>query len=309
MKLSTLLIIIYIIIIVIIILIIWSTTCDRNYWKRTLPLQQCPFNNKLDHRVMEKHNVIRKIQPEGVVSYSLFGNYTKYSVKLLESVKIIPQMLPGWYARVYVGIDIPKEILDQLITNDAEVYVIGPNKNIGFEAALWRFGPAGEGLPFISLDADDLFDERIASNTKAWIKSGKPFVSFSKHSFIVPLAAGLWGARPIWSEPIDLSIPLSEEKQKEVDEGKIILAINHQSSTYSEVRVPFARIQEHINSYCEHWFGFDEAYLKLNVWPLFKQYGYYQCSNFHLNEATAIGIIIIIAVMIYSIYAAKKLEI
>jgi len=277
MKLSTLLIIVYIIIIITIIIVLNSLSCDRNYWKRMLPMQQCPFDNKLDYRVANtfgNENVPKEIG--GIVSYSLFGNYTKYSVKLLESVKIIPKMLPGWYARVYVGIDIPDDIKNQLIKNGAQVYIMGPSVQKGFEAALWRFGPAGELYPFISLDADDLFDERIASNTKAWLKSGKIFASFSRHAFVVPLAAGLWGARPIKTE--------------------------------GGLKPVFPNIQEHINSYCEHWFGFDEAYLKTNVWPLFKQYGYYQCSGFYLTEVSIIGIIIIIAAMIYSIYVAKNLE-
>lgn len=218
-------------------------------------------------------NVPKNVQ--GIVSYSLFGDYKKYSEKLLESIKIIPNMLPNWYARVYAGVDSPKEIIQKLVSNGAQVYIMGPNPSLGFEGALWRFGPASELLPFISLDADNLFDKRIAYNTKAWMKSNKQFIKLSKRSLLLPLEAGLWGARP-FQDAVGKPIPV------------------------------FENIQNHINMYCEHWYGFDEAYLKTNIWPLFKKYGYYQCRHYHLIELCIGGIILILIAMVYSVYLATK---
>jgi hypothetical protein len=276
MKLSTLLIITYIIIIIIVLLVVFSTTNKRNYWRRFLPLQTCPFGS-MTYEVTSTYgdsNVPSDAQ--GVVSYSLFGNYDKYSVTLLKSISNIQKLMKTWYARVYVGADIPSTTLDSLTSAGAQVYVMGPNAPIGFEGALWRYLPAAENLPFVSLDADDLFDKKVRHNIKKWLASGLPFANFSKHSCIVPLAAGLWSARPFKINGI--------------------------------LQSPIPNIASEINGYCELWFGFDEAFLKTYVWPLFKQYGYYQVPSFHLNTLITIGIIILLCIMIYTIYASHKLQ-
>lgn len=276
MKLSTLLIIAYVIIIVAVLLIAFSTTNERNYWKRSLPTQYCPFGS-VTYEVVNTYgdnNVPSHAQ--GVVSYSLFGNYDKYSVTLLKSIPNIRKLMKTWYARVYVGVDIPTITLNALVDAGAQVYVMGPNAPIGFEAALWRYLPAGENLPFVSLDADDLFDKKVKHNIEQWLASDLPFANFSKHACIVPLAAGLWGAKPFKINDI--------------------------------LQPPIPNIASEINSYCEHWFGFDEAFLKTYVWHLFKKYGYYQVPSFHLNALITIGIIILLCIMIYTIYASYKLQ-
>lgn len=264
-MLTIYLLILYISIIVVIILsIVAIQQNQRNYPKRYLSFQTCPFS-KMEYYVMEKHGKHPK-DIEGLLSYSLYGNYEKYSKTLFKSLQVIPTLLPKWYPRIYVAVDIPKEILEKLLSYGAEVYVMGPNKQIGYEASLWRYGPLGELLPFASLDADDEFNMQDSINIKKWMASGKPFASFSRIGFLLMVAAGKFAARPINNQPI---IPL---------------------------------IQEDINQYCEHWFGFDEAYLQSKLWPLFKKHGYYQTYHYCLPELFLILIIGIVLLMIYTLY-------
>ena len=275
MRNFTLLLILYILIIVIIIIFVYSTTNERNYWKRALPIQTCPFGKEISTVVRTEGNQNVPEEAAGIVSYSLFGNYEKYSITLLESIPNIQKLLPNWYARVYVGKDIPISILNDLVSQGAQVYIMGPVP-VGFEAALWRYLPAGELLPFVSLDADDLFDTCIANSIESWLRSGKTFANFSPHAFVVPMAAGLWGSRPINDGGVNTpSIP---------------------------------EIGNLLDSYCEHWFGFDEAFLKHNVWPLFKQHGYYQVKNYHLRELFILLIVVLVIMMIVSLNKAYKVN-
>lgn len=249
------LVILYILIILIIIIFFYCVTHnERNYIRRALPIQTCAFG-KLNYEVKEKYGT----HNDFLLSYSLFGNYNKYTPTLLKSLDIIPSLLPEWTVRVYVAPDIPIEILKRLIEK-CEVYVMNQSP-LGYEAALWRFRPIEEQITFVSLDADDIFDVQRANDIKKWLLSNKPFASFSKHAYFVPLDAGKWGARPIQANIRDM------------------------------------------NDYCEPWFGFDEAYLRDQIWPLFKKYGYFQGDKpYYLIEWTMVLIFCIITLMIYTLF-------
>lgn len=71
---------------------------------------------------------------------------------------------------------------------------------------------------------------------KAWLASGKPFGLLNRNKFLLPMTAGTWGARA--GELLD--------------------------------------IQDHLDQYCEHWFGFDEAFLYQVIWPRVESRGYWE---------------------------------
>lgn len=273
MKLLILLIVIYIIILVII-FICFQINSERNYWKRCFGhVTTCPFGR-------EEYEIIgingeAPSEAEGVISYSLFGNYERYHKTLVKSLKAIPILLPKWYGRVYVGSDIPNDIKNKLINAGGEVFTMGPNPPLGFEAALWRFLPAGELLPFVSLDADDLFNMNVSENILDWLNSELPFFVMTNQSMINVMTAGLWGARPF--------------KQNNI------------------LSPPVSNIKELLNSHCEHWFGFDEAFLRHYIYPLLKEHGYWRTSSCMLREITIVIIIILVILVIISLmWAAKK---
>lgn len=250
----------------------WIVKDRRNYWRRSIGnLPVCPFG-KVEYIVSEIKGV-KPQNPKGLISYSLFGDYEKYSTTLLKNIRKIPNLLPGWYTRVYVGIDIPKNVLDNLLTAGAEVYIMGPNPPLGYEGALWRYYPAQELLPFMSLDADDEINSKMVDEINKWVSSGKTFANMMTYAFTIPMGAGLWGARPF------------------VDKhGKLTPAIPN--------------IQNHINQYCEHWFGFDESYLRVNVYPLFQKHGHYQSGNFSPRQITSVIVCIMLLIIGWTFYKA-----
>lgn len=210
--------------------------------------------------------------PNGIISYSLYGDYKKYSGTLLNSIKVIPTLLDGWIGRVYVGYDLPS--LHPDIFEDLKKYsqvVVMQGKYKGHEGALWRFLPAGENLPFVSLDADDLFTERTARMIQDWIKSGKRFASFTGINFLIPMLAGMWGARPIDGKP------------------------------------PIPDIKERIDTFCEHWYGFDENFLRTQIWP-FAKYDCWRPVHFPARIFVVLLTALIFVGMIYTIYKAGKIE-
>lgn len=72
-----------------------------------------------------------------------------------------------------------------------------------------------------------------------WIESNKPFGLFNRNKFLLPMTAGTWGAR---------------------------------AGTLTDISTL-------LDQYCEHWFGFDEAFLYQEVWPRVQQQGYWESSG------------------------------
>ena len=264
-KLFVLLCVIYIIILLIVFAVFKSIGC-RNYWKRAiLELQTCPFGQE-QLQIMSEESINEIPNPKGIVSYSLYGDYNKYSINLLKSLDTIPELSPGWQPYVYVGIDVPTTIKSKLLEKHARVITMGPEKYQGHEAALWRFLPAMQEIPFVSLDADDVFDRWIAGEIQCWIKSGKRFGNFKQYGLFAKMAAGLWGSR-------DSAVP---------DMDKLI------------------------KNYCEHIFGFDEMFLRAEISPIMCDLGYYQTTTWKLRELAILGLLLLIIAMIASLYIAKN---
>lgn len=246
-------------------LLIFIDQHERNYWRRALiPLKPCPFPEEYPYREIEMTGT--RFKREGILSYSLYGNYNKYSPTLLQSVERASRLLPNWQVRVYTAIDIPEGIKTSLVNKGAEVIVMGPKKPLGHEAATWRFLAAEEDIPFYCLDADDLFDDQTAGQIQAWLKSRLLFCSTHWVIFALPMTANAWGARPG-------SIP--------------------------DIRQRLAR-------YCEHGYGFDEAFLKKEVWPIAEEKGCWIPTWIRLDILLPFFWVILIVLMIITLYVAYK---
>ena len=190
-----------------------------------------PLNQSL---VKENYQEVKRAggrrDREGVISYSLYGDYNKYLPQLLQNVKDVSRQLPSWQARVYLSDEIPREVRDDLRALGAEVIVMPSLPGRG--GSTWRFLPAKERLNFVSLDADDPFD--CAEVVKDWMASGKPFLTLHEGGWFTPVWAGMWGAR---------------------------------SGTLPD-------IQERLEKYREYWYGFDEEFLRREIYPMIVR-GYY----------------------------------
>ena len=245
----------------------------RSLIKRTFGLAQiCKKGEKRTSFVVKKiHNIHN--DSSGIISTCLFGNMTGkwfrklYLEPLLYNAGKIHEILPGWYVRVYVAPNISPELLEKLLDNDCEVFIM-KEMSTNFVGTLWRFLPAAETKPFITFDADmkldttGLYIAKLPKNIKKWLKSDKIFFqrTLGHINIFVPISAGMWGAKP--KKDNTPSIP---------------------------------DITQKMEKYCNNWFGCDEAFLTKEVYPEFKKYGCYKARN--LTEYIVYCIILIIIII------------
>lgn len=263
---TTILVFAVYVLIILLLAILYLTRYRRNYWFRVLvDIKPTPFGKKT-YDCVKKYTVKNK---EGIASYSLYGDYEKYYHTLIKNVSSVKEYLPKWCVRVYTAVDIPKKMLKELRDNEAEVFIMGPKKPLGYEGSLWRFLAAEENVPFVSLDADDEFTKNIAEDIIKWQGSGKAFCSLTEHKFALPMTAGTWGANP----------------------GTI------------------PDIKEKMDKYYETWFGFDEAFLKKEVWPVMNKKGFWRTRRAKRYDILfVILLFIILFLMFWSLYLVYKNE-
>jgi len=148
-------------------------------------------------------------KPEGYFSTCIFGQgeawRKTYFLPLLESIKRWLEEFPRWRYRVYAPREFPVEHSRELVSAGAEVF----RMNRGQESnspTLWRFLPAAQELPFLSMDADLPYEEESARHLRAWLASGKKFYwKRMLGGLIWPVAAPRWGSRgaiPGWGEKL-----------------------------------------------------------------------------------------------------------
>ena len=283
MKQLWILCVIYLIIVIFVIIFL-RRFCDRGFSRRVLSdVSPCPFGKSMYFPV---EKIGDDSNAKGLVCYSLYGNYAKYAPTLYKQLDDIPNELPDWIATVYVPIDVPQNVVNEITSRGGVVIKMNGGASFeeasapnaprigikGHEGALWRFLGATQTKPMIVLDADDKLYPCIGSKVKKWLKSKKTFFIFKPWEILLPMAAGRWGARGI--------------KHFDSATGQAIL------------KAPLPDMLEVINEYCEHWFGLDECVLKLRIWPRIKKLGVYKTPYWPLNE---ILIFLIIAMLIASV--------
>lgn len=251
---------------------------NRNYFRRIIiEPTPCPFS-KTSVEIVEKRvhgsdltvgcDSTTTDQEVKIVSYSLYGNYAKYSPTLISVLKIMPQKLPGWRPRIYIGTKSTPELRNQLYDLGADLYIIEEPR--GHEGQLWRFLPAGENVVFASLDADDTVPQftRMVPKILEWYKSGKTFARLNEFKLNLPMMAGRWAGRG----------------------------------------APIPDIVERIEKYCEHWFGFDEMFLRVEIWPIVQEMGYWHDYYFPVDKLLSLGIVILVILMVVALWYAYRVE-
>jgi hypothetical protein len=277
MKTTWVLAIIYVIIIVAVFLFLHKFR-TRGFSRRVLSdISKCPFGTR---KFFEYSREGGRPDREGIVSYSLYGKYDRYYPSLRRQLIDIPRLMETWQAVVYTPIDVPAHIASEIVSLGGELVILKGTDTIeggvlGHEAALWRFLSASQTLPFVCLDADDEFDPKLVPKIHKWLKSGSQFFIFSPINAWIPMMAGRWGAR---------GAPIKAERDQQVLYG------HRQGSHHLEPPVP--DMLERMNHYCENWFGFDEAFLKKEIWPLVRKTNFFQTRHWPLTDLLVVGIIL-----------------
>lgn len=131
-----------------------------------------------------------------IISFSLWGNSTKYTVGAIENADLALQIYPNWICRFYVGTSTPKEIIEELEKRDNVELVLMAEEG-EWNSMFWRFLPIGEDGVEIMLSRD--CDSRLSMREKycvdEFINSNMNFHCMRDHPFHDGIMGGMWGAK------------------------------------------------------------------------------------------------------------------
>jgi hypothetical protein len=106
-----------------------------------------------------------------VISFSIYGQYQKYTVGLLKNLQLAKEIYPNWMVYVYYNNTVPVDMIEKYKEFDNVELINMNNSNI--PGMFWRFIPR-EGVEiFISRDADSRLMLREKLAVDEWIKVDK----------------------------------------------------------------------------------------------------------------------------------------
>ncbi len=135
-----------------------------------------------------------------IISYTLYGNNSRYIEPLIFNVKSINEFYQGWSIRVYHDNSVNLEILNLLKDFNVKlINIIYENEYIkNLVPKFWRFLPVFENQidAVIFRDADSIFSHRESKLVNEWLLSDKSFHIIRDHSLhISPIMAGMFGIK------------------------------------------------------------------------------------------------------------------
>ena len=131
------------------------------------------------------------------ISFSLWGDNPKYTIGMIENVKLAKVVYPGWMCRIYCGEDVDSDVLESLIKTD-KVDVVMMKQCGKWNGMFWRFLPASDARVNVMVCRD--CDSRISLREKLavdeWLVSDKSFHIMRDHPHHSTLIlGGMWGVK------------------------------------------------------------------------------------------------------------------
>jgi hypothetical protein len=128
-----------------------------------------------------------------VISFSLWGDNPKYTIGAVKNAQLAKQIYPGWLCRFYIGDDVPKEIIDDLMSLHTEIINMG---GTGWNGMFWRFFAADSDDIVLSRDTDSRLNNREKEAVEEWLSSDKDFHIMRDHPYHrTEILGGMWGVR------------------------------------------------------------------------------------------------------------------
>jgi hypothetical protein len=131
-----------------------------------------------------------------ILSYSLYGDDTRYIQGAIENAQLYKHVYPGWGMRVYYDSSVPKTVLQTLRAHGVELLNFTGSK---LSKMTWRFLPLSELNVdiFCSRDIDSRLSLRERVAVYDWLSSGRKFHIMRDHpshsSFA--MSGGMWCAK------------------------------------------------------------------------------------------------------------------
>lgn len=128
------------------------------------------------------------------IAFSLWGNEPRYTIGAIRNAELAKQIYPDWEVWMYVSEDVQKNILDELISLDCNIFNMGKGN---WNGMFWRFKPAASSdLTMISRDADSRLSYREKAAVDEWLDSDKDFHIMRDHPYhATEILGGMWGCR------------------------------------------------------------------------------------------------------------------
>jgi len=131
-----------------------------------------------------------------VISFGLYGSTEKYTIGAIRNTELAKIYFPGWTCRFYCTSDVPKEVIDTLTRNGAEIVSV-PDGEGYISGMFWRFLVAVDSKVdrFIVRDVDSRLNSREAMAVHEWIESGYEVHLMRDHvNHCHEMNGGMWGA-------------------------------------------------------------------------------------------------------------------
>lgn len=129
------------------------------------------------------------------VSFSLWGDASKYTLGVLENAKLMPLIYPGWRMRVYI--ERGHYLIPRLLAMSVDI--IEMEAEAGSRGMFWRFLAADDPQfsHVVFRDADSRINPRESAAVDEWIASGKVLHVMRDHHWHLqkPVIGGAWGIK------------------------------------------------------------------------------------------------------------------
>lgn len=132
-----------------------------------------------------------------VISFSLWGKNSRYTIGAIRNAELAQRTYPGWVCRFHVGRNTPYLIVEKL-KSFQNVEVIERSEACDWTGMFWRFEDASnpEIDVMISRDTDSRLTLREKSAVDEWLSGSKGFHIMRDHPYhATQILGGMWGAK------------------------------------------------------------------------------------------------------------------
>lgn len=142
-----------------------------------------------------------------IISFSLWGNNSKYSIGAIKNAELTSAIYPNWISRFYIHKDVDQKYIDQIRKLNTQVLIM--EENADWKAMMWRYLPAKDQDVelFISRDCDSRINNREKAAVDQWLNSDKNFHIMRDHPHHgFSILGGMFGAKKNGFEILSNSI-------------------------------------------------------------------------------------------------------
>jgi hypothetical protein len=147
----------------------------------------------------------KRANPFGIISFSLWGDDSKYCQGAVHNAILARHLYPGWTLRFYHDSSVPADILMQLFELKCELFPMPEHE--GFSGLFWRFLAADDPSfeRWLVRDTDARLNYRERRAVDEWMESGLDFHVMRDHPYHgnAILGCGFGGLRGVVSNIAD----------------------------------------------------------------------------------------------------------